>query len=276
MIKNSKLSIAESCFRGKSFLWFASSLNRRQKNKILLARISLLKKLQRLQQKNKNILFFEGLRNRKLLSLLYGGFSKRALISLKKKASQNLRLFSHSMTKNMLISLESRLDTCLFRMNFFSSFLQTRQQIKHSKVLINSKIVTACNYPVKPGDILSLNYEKSREGISQQLINYQQIKERVYKQKILNVKPQHLEVNYKTLTGIMLFPPQQLYLPAPNKLASYSDSHSPKGRFAPSARMEIHNAKNSSKRSRILNSFFRSTKKKSFKFFCPSLAVCSL
>jgi len=211
-VRKKKLPMSQICLQAKSFLWFFKSLTKRQKRKVVLSRVTLLKKLQNLQQRKKNKLFFEELRNRKLLSALYGGLSLRFLKKLKRKVSKSAghKALSPSMVKNLLVSLETRLDTTLFRMNFFSSFSQARQYIKHGKILVQGRPVRSANFRVEPGQIIAL-------GPKTQLVR-EKIKENLKKTKFLNSKPNHIEVSYKLFQGVVLFPPQQLYYPTPLKV----------------------------------------------------------
>jgi small subunit ribosomal protein S4 len=64
--------------------------------------------------------------------------------------------------ENLLISLESRLDNIIYRMNFASSRKQARQLVQHGHVEVNGGVVDIPSYPVKPGAEIRLR-EKSRD-----------------------------------------------------------------------------------------------------------------
>jgi hypothetical protein len=102
-------------------------------------------------------------------------------------------------------------------MGFFSSFRQVRQWIRYGRILVNSISVKSVNFRIKPGDFLSVK-EDQKERVHKELI------QKIGKKKILSIKPQHLEINYKILAGMVLFPPQQLYYPAPLKLEGSTNS----------------------------------------------------
>ena len=64
--------------------------------------------------------------------------------------------------ENLLILLERRLDSTLFRLGFASSRSQARQIIKHNHVLVNDKKVNIPSFLVSANDVISLR-EKSRK-----------------------------------------------------------------------------------------------------------------
>ena len=216
MEKNrSKKSRLDSCISAGSFLWFSHVLTKRQRNRVILARSALVKRLQRLQQKKKNALFFERLRNRKLLSSIFGKLSKKNLKSVKNRSVKALKFLDSSTKKSTLTSFETRLDTCIFRMGFTTSFRQLRQWILHGKVLVNLVPVKNFNYQIEPGNIISIK-ESKKASVNLKLI------ERIRKKNVISMRPQHLEISSKILAGVLLFKPQQIYYPAPAKLARFS------------------------------------------------------
>ena len=216
MEKNrSKKSRIDSCTSAGSFLWFSHTLTKRQRNRVIFARSALVKRLQRLQQKKKNALFFERLRNRKLLSSIFGRLSKKNLKSVKNRSTKASKFLDSSMKKSTLTSFETRLDTCIFRMGFTTSFRQLRQWILHGKVLVNLVPVKNFNYQIEPGDIISIK-ESKKASVNLKLV------ERIGKKSIISMRPQHLEISSKILAGVLLFKPQQIYYPTPAKLARFS------------------------------------------------------
>lgn len=62
MEKNrNRKSKLDSCISSGSFLWFSHMLSKRQRNKVILARSALVKRLQKLQQKKKMPYFLKDL-----------------------------------------------------------------------------------------------------------------------------------------------------------------------------------------------------------------------
>jgi small subunit ribosomal protein S4 len=63
--------------------------------------------------------------------------------------------------ENLLILLERRLDSVIYRLGFANSRNEARQLVKHSHFLINDKKVNVPSYLIKPGDVIRLR-EKSK------------------------------------------------------------------------------------------------------------------
>lgn len=64
--------------------------------------------------------------------------------------------------ENLIVSLERRLDTIVYRMRFASSRNQARQLVSHGHILVNGKKVTIASYMVKVEDVIELR-EKSKK-----------------------------------------------------------------------------------------------------------------
>ncbi|CAM9120244.1 unnamed protein product [Choristocarpus tenellus] len=63
---------------------------------------------------------------------------------------------------SLIQSLESRLDTTLFRLGLFPTISASSQSIKHGIVSVNHCKITSSSYRVKPGDLIEIipNYRK--------------------------------------------------------------------------------------------------------------------
>ena len=59
--------------------------------------------------------------------------------------------------ENLIILLESRLDSAVFRAGFANSIPQARQLVSHNHIKINGKRVNIPSYQVKVGDEISLS-----------------------------------------------------------------------------------------------------------------------
>jgi small subunit ribosomal protein S4 len=66
--------------------------------------------------------------------------------------------------ENLLQTLESRLDTVVFRMGFASSRSEARQLVRHNAIWVNSKKVNIPSYQVKPADEVAVS-EKARKQL---------------------------------------------------------------------------------------------------------------
>jgi small subunit ribosomal protein S4 len=65
----------------------------------------------------------------------------------------------------MLVSLERRLDNCVFRLGFGISRAQARQLVSHGHILVNGSRVTIPSYAVSVGDVLEV-VEAKRGSVS--------------------------------------------------------------------------------------------------------------
>lgn len=63
--------------------------------------------------------------------------------------------------ENLMVLLESRLDSVVFRMGFARTRREARQVVDHKHFLVNGKAVNIPSYQVKAGDVIEVR-EKSR------------------------------------------------------------------------------------------------------------------
>lgn len=63
--------------------------------------------------------------------------------------------------ENLMIMLESRLDSVVFRMGFARTRREARQVVGHKQILVNGKKVNIPSYLVKAGDVIELT-EKAK------------------------------------------------------------------------------------------------------------------
>ncbi|ORJ63071.1 30S ribosomal protein S4 [Geothermobacter hydrogeniphilus] len=66
--------------------------------------------------------------------------------------------------ENLLVLLERRLDSMVYRLGFASSRNEARQLVRHGHFLVNGRKVNIPSYLVRPGDEITLR-EKSREVV---------------------------------------------------------------------------------------------------------------
>ncbi len=93
--------------------------------------------------------------------------------------------------ENLMILLERRLDSVIFRMGFARTRREARQIVDHQHVLVNGKRVQVPSYLVKAGDTIEIR-EKSKS-----LQRYKEILE-VTGSRIV---PEWLDVNQEALSG---------------------------------------------------------------------------
>ena len=63
--------------------------------------------------------------------------------------------------ENLMIMLESRLDSVVFRMGFARTRREARQIVGHKHVLVNGKCINIPSYLIKAGDVIEIR-EKSK------------------------------------------------------------------------------------------------------------------
>lgn len=64
--------------------------------------------------------------------------------------------------ENLLLLLERRLDSIVYRLGFATSRKEARQLVRHNHFLVNGRKVNIPSYQVRPGDVVELR-EKSKE-----------------------------------------------------------------------------------------------------------------
>ncbi|MCR4585780.1 MAG: 30S ribosomal protein S4 [Lachnospiraceae bacterium] len=93
--------------------------------------------------------------------------------------------------ENLMILLESRLDSVVFRMGFARTRKEARQVVGHKHILVNGKKINIPSYQIKAGDVIELT-EKSK-GL-QRFKDVIEVTER-------RIVPDWLEVNYEEKKG---------------------------------------------------------------------------
>lgn len=63
--------------------------------------------------------------------------------------------------ENLMVMLESRLDSVVFRMGFARTRREARQIVDHKHILVNGKLVNIPSYLIKAGDVIELT-EKAK------------------------------------------------------------------------------------------------------------------
>jgi len=162
--------------------------------------------LQKIRKKRLSEFGQKMMEKRKIFSL-YGGLSGSHAKRLQKKA----KIFPGKTGQNYILFLEQRLESIVFRMNICATFRQARQLILHQKVFVNHQCVNIPSYQVQPGDIIHISPHdpETFRTLSQKAFSFVKF----HSEKLLPRKPLHLEINYKTLQAIYLYPPQLLLYP---------------------------------------------------------------
>ena len=107
--------------------------------------------------------------------------------------------------ENLMIMLESRLDSVVFRMGFARTRREARQIVGHKHFLVNGKAVHIPSYLVKAGDVIEVR-EKSRS-----LQRYKDILEVTGGRLV----PEWLEVDQEALKGTVKYLPTREMIDVP-------------------------------------------------------------
>ena len=107
--------------------------------------------------------------------------------------------------ENLLVMLESRLDSVVFRMGFARTRREARQVVGHQHFLVNGKPVQIPSYLVKAGDVIEVR-EKSRS-----LQRYKDILEVTGGRLV----PEWLEVDQEAMKGTVKYLPTREMIDVP-------------------------------------------------------------
>ena len=160
-------------------------------------RAILLKLNQKVNRKQSD--FSKQLQHSTKLSMFYGNMPIHKI--------QHNRISSYlDKQSSLLLLLETRLDVLLVRANFCSTMSAARQYITHRKVMVNSHVVDLPSCHINIGDIvcISVQYLESTKDI---------MKPNFLHKRIDQIKAQHLEINYKLLSVVLLYEPTRIQFP---------------------------------------------------------------
>jgi small subunit ribosomal protein S4 len=69
-----------------------------------------------------------------------------------------------SWVDTMIVTLESRLDNVVFRLNWAPSTPAARQMVSHKHIKVNGKTVNVPGFQVSPGDVIEISDKGARSG----------------------------------------------------------------------------------------------------------------
>ena len=107
--------------------------------------------------------------------------------------------------ENLMVMLESRLDSIVFRMGFARTRREARQVVGHKHFLVNGKPVHIPSYLVKAGDVIEIR-EKSRS-----LQRYKDILEVTAGRLV----PEWMEVDQEAMKGTVKYLPTREMIDVP-------------------------------------------------------------
>ncbi len=107
--------------------------------------------------------------------------------------------------ENLLVMLESRLDSVVFRMGFARTRREARQVVGHKHFLVNGKPVQIPSYLIKAGDVIEVR-EKAKS-----LQRYKDILEVTGGRLV----PEWLDVDHETMKGTVKYLPTREMIDVP-------------------------------------------------------------
>ena len=105
--------------------------------------------------------------------------------------------------------LESRLDFLVYRMNFVSTSAEGRFFINHGNFLINGQQCFFPSQQVKNFQIIS---------VLDKFFYYNLLLDRILNFKFFINVPKYIEINYRILSGILVYAPNKNQIPYPSKM----------------------------------------------------------
>ena len=96
------------------------------------------------------------LREKQRVKFVYGVLEKQFRLTYAKASKMKGKA-----GENLLILLESRLDSAMFRLSYGNTRPHSRQLVTHGHVCVNGRRVNIPSYILKPGDVITIS-EKSR------------------------------------------------------------------------------------------------------------------
>ena len=104
----------------------------------------------------KSSVFKNLLKERKRLSLIYGGLGEKQI----QKLALQAKGFDGKFDENFVKIVERRLDVALFRICFFPTVFSAKQWISHKHILVNNSVVTLPGFQLSSGDVITIAPEK--------------------------------------------------------------------------------------------------------------------
>lgn len=148
----------------------------------------------KLRLESEKRLYKKSLIQKQVIKNFYGDISEKQF----KKILLKSNLYNLKKKHSLIALLESRLDICLYRVNFVTSLDEARQAISHKHVMVNNKPITSKGYSLSPGDVIQINKTFS-EYLLKNKTNYKKISD-TFNDVVLN----HIQADFRTMTAIFL------------------------------------------------------------------------
>jgi small subunit ribosomal protein S4 len=128
------------------------------------------------------------LREKQKLKGYYGNIGEKQFRNIYKEAFSQ----KGDTSENLLILLESRLDTIVYRSNLVPTVFAARQFVNHKHLTVNGVVVNIPSYRCKPGDVIEVR-EKSR-SIPFVIDSIQKLEREL--PEYISLEPKVFKVNY--------------------------------------------------------------------------------
>jgi ribosomal protein S4 len=124
----------------------------------------------------RNLIYKSKLLAKQRLRSYYGNLSEIELKKLLKLAAWGRNKFyktykTRPIQDYLLLNLERRLDTIIFKLQWAPSIFTSRQLINHGHILVNGKIIKSCGYILSINDLIQVN-KKSINFVKKLKLNY--------------------------------------------------------------------------------------------------------
>lgn len=150
--------------------------------------------------------FYKLLKERRKILAFYG-FVRKYQLKRILKVSKELQ---GNVIDNTILSLEMRLITVIYRMNFCNTIFEAKQRIKEGYILVNKEVITLPNFRVKEGDIIEIK-DKFKNKV------YNLLLENLKNNRLYINLPKYIDVNYRIMSGVFLYKPGINEIPYPFK-----------------------------------------------------------
>jgi ribosomal protein S4 len=107
-----------------------------------------------IKPEKRNRLFQKRLFEKQQFKNFYGCIPEYQLKNLFRKLLKKSNKIN--MFKNLIITLESRLDINILRLRLARTIFQAKQLINHKKIKVNNKIISKPNFILNKGDIINI------------------------------------------------------------------------------------------------------------------------
>ena len=142
----------------------------------------------------RNTEFGDQLIKKQMFKAYYGYLKEKQFKKIVKKTMK----IKGNVSENLVINLESRLDSFIYRANFVKSIFHAKQVISHKHILVNNEIVNVSSYILSPQDIIKVSCQPTSNYLFKNIPSVYQETRKV---------PSYIKYDPKLKTAILLRKP---------------------------------------------------------------------